>query len=67
MKLLRSIFYGWAGAVLAGLLVAVIGVSVGMPQNAITTAAAPTGIIMGLMGLSLPWARPVLARIRGRG
>ena len=67
MKLLRSIFYGWAGAVLAGLLVAVIGVSVGMPQNAITTAAAPTGIIMGLMGLSLPWARPVRARIRGRG
>lgn len=66
MKVLRSMFYGWAGAVLAGLLVAVVGVSVEMSQNAIATAAAPTGIIMGLMGFSLPWARPILARIRAR-
>ncbi len=67
MKFFRSMCYGWAGAVIAGVLVAVVGVSVGLPQNAISTAAAPTGIIMGLMGFSLPWARPVLARIRGRG
>lgn len=66
MKYLRSMCYGWAGAILAGLLVAVIGVSFGLPQNAITTAAAPTGIVMGLMGLSLPWARPALARTRAR-
>jgi hypothetical protein len=66
MNVLRSICYGWAGAILAGLLVAIVGVSFGLPQNAITTAAAPTGIIMGLMGLSLPWTRPALARIRAR-
>jgi hypothetical protein len=66
MNVIRSMCYGWAGAILAGLLVAVIGVGFGLPQTTITTAAAPTGIIMGLMGLSLPWARPALARIRTR-
>ncbi len=66
MKILKSMCYGWAGAILAGLLVAVVGVGFEMPQNAISTAAAPTGIVMGLIGFSLPWARPALARIRAR-
>ena len=64
MKVFRSLCLGWAGAILAGLLVALVGVTFGLPRNAITTAAALTGIIMGLMGLSLPWARPALSRIR---
>jgi len=49
--------YGWAGFIPAELLVAIVGVSVGMTQNAITTAVALTGIFIGLMGLSIPWAR----------
>jgi hypothetical protein len=64
MKVFRSMCYGWGGAILAGLLVAIVGVTFGVPQNNIVAAAAPTGVVMGLMGLSLPWARPVLARIR---
>ncbi len=60
---IRSLCYGYLGAILAGL---VIGVAAGLPQDTIVTAAPPVGIVMGLTGLSLPWLRPALTRARRR-
>ncbi len=62
----RSLAYGYLGAVMAGLVVAVAGLAMGLSQDAIVSAAPPVGIVMGLMGLSLPMALPALARIRAR-
>ncbi len=64
---LRSLLYGYLGAIVAGLAVGVAGFALELPQDTVATAATPTGIALGLMGLSLPWARPTLARIRRRG
>lgn len=65
-KVIKSIALGYAGAVLAGLMVAVIGVSFGLSEVTVATAAAPTGVVFGVLGLSLAWWRPAVARIRNR-
>jgi len=63
-KIFKSIIWGYAGAVLAGLLIAVIGVVFGLSEGAIAAIAAPTGIVFGLLGLSLIWLRPARKHIR---
>ncbi len=65
-KLVISVALGYAGAVLAGLSVAVIGVAFGLSEATVAAAAAPTGIVFGVLGLSLVWWRPAVARIRKR-
>ncbi len=57
-KIFKSVVWGYAGAVLAGLLIAVIGVAFGLSEETIAATAAPTGIVFGLLGLSLGWLRP---------
>ncbi len=57
-KILKSVVWGYAGAVLAGLLIAVTGVAFGLSEATIAATAAPTGIVFGLLGLSLVWLRP---------
>ena len=63
-KLVRSVVCGYAGAVLAGLIVAVIGVVLGLSETTVAAAAAPTGVAFGMLGLSLVWWWPAVARIR---
>ena len=65
-KLFRSVVCGYAGAVLAGLIVAVVGVAFGLSEATVAAAAAPTGVVFGVLGLSLVWWRPAVARIRKR-
>jgi hypothetical protein len=57
-KIVKSVAWGYAGAVLAGLLIAVVGVVFGLSEETVAVAAAPTGIVFGLLGLSLVWMRP---------
>ncbi len=57
----KSVACGYAGADLAGLIVAVIGVALGLSEAA---AAAPIGVVFGVLGLSLVWWRPAVAHIR---
>ncbi len=57
-KIVKSVVWGYAGAILAGLLIAVVGVVFGLSEATIAATAAPTGIVFGLLGLSLVWLRP---------
>jgi len=66
MVLVKSLAFGYLGAILAGLLVTVFGMAFGLSQETIVAAAAPTGIVFGTLGLSLVWLRPVAARLRSR-
>ena len=63
-KLVRSVVCGYAGAVLAGLIVAVVGVALGLSEATVAATAAPTGVAFGVLGLSLVWWWPAVARIR---
>ncbi len=61
-KIVKSVAWGYAGAVIAGLLIAVIGVVLGLSEATVAAAAAPTGIVFGMLGLSLVWLRPARAK-----
>ena len=65
-KLVKSVMCAYAGAVLAGLIVAVIGVVLGLSETTVAAVAAPTGVACGVLGLSLVWWRPAVARVRKR-
>ena len=64
-KIFKSVAWGYAGAVLAGLLIAVVGVVFGLSEETVA-AAAPTGIVFGLLGLSLVWLRPARPPVRAK-
>jgi len=64
--LARSLAYGYAGAVLGGLMVAVVGLPLGLTADASPSVAVPAGLILGLAGLALPWRRRALARLQRR-
>lgn len=65
-KIFKSVAWGYAGAVLAGLLIAVVGVVFGLSEETVAAAAAPTGIVFGLLGLSLVWLRPARPPVRAK-
>ncbi len=65
-KIVKSVAWGYAGAVIAGLLIAVIGVVLGLSEATVAAAAAPTGIIFGMLGLSLVWLRPARRSVRAK-
>lgn len=65
-KILKSVAWGYAGAALAGLLIAVVGVIFGLSEETVAAAAAPTGVVFGLLGLSQLWWRPAIVRIATR-
>lgn len=63
----RSLLYGWLGAILAGVAVGVTGVAFGMSTESVVAVSAPMGVVMGVLGLSLPWVRRrATATLRGR-
>ena len=64
MRVVRSLIYGYLGAILAGLLVAVVGLVVGLSPESIAAASVPTGVVFGVVGLSLVWWRPLAERMR---
>ena len=64
MTVLRSVLYGYLGAILAGVVVAVIATALGVPVDSAAVAAAPAGIVFGTIGLLLPWRRAALATVR---
>ena len=47
----------------AGLRIAVIGGVWGLSEATVAAAAAPTGIVVGMLGLSLVWLRPARAKV----
>ncbi len=63
-KLVKSVVCAYAGAVLAGLIVAVVGVVLGLSEATVAATAAPTGVVFGMLGLSLVWWWPAVARVR---
>ena len=65
-KVVKSVALGYAGAVLAGLSVAFTGVAFGLSEVTVAAAAAPAGVVVGVLGLALVWWRPAVARIRKR-
>jgi cation transporter-like permease len=62
MTLVKSLIYGYAGAVLAGLLVAIAGVAFGLSEATVVAAATPTGVVLGTLGLAVGWRRARAAR-----
>lgn len=66
MVVVRAILYGNASAALAGLLVALGGLGLGLSETQIVVAAAPTGVLVGTLCFSLALLRPVAARVRRR-
>ncbi|MDX1575899.1 MAG: hypothetical protein R3285_06880 [Kiloniellales bacterium] len=56
--------YGYLGAILGGLLVAVVGIALGLSQESIVAASVPTGVVFGALGLTLIWWRPIAERVR---
>jgi hypothetical protein len=61
-KIVKSVAWGYAGAILAGLLIAIVGVIFGLSEETVAATAAPTGIVFGVLGLSLVWLRPARAK-----
>ncbi len=64
MRVVRSLIYGYLGAILGGLLVAVVGLAMGFSEASIAAASVPTGVVFGALGLSLMWWRPIIKRTR---
>ena len=62
MRVIRSVIYGYLGAILGGLVVAVVGIALGLSEASITAASVPTGVVFGVLGLSLIWWRPLAQR-----
>ena len=52
-KVVKSIAYGYAAAALGGLAVGLLGAEFGLSEATVATAAAPTGIVFGTIGLSM--------------
>ncbi len=64
--IIRSLCYGYLGAALGGLVIGVAGAIFGTTLDTIVAVASPTGIVTGMLGLSLPWARRMAVRVRCR-
>ncbi|HEY5597487.1 MAG TPA: hypothetical protein VIK47_01670 [Kiloniellales bacterium] len=68
VRVLRALLYAYGGAVLAGLLVAVVGFGFDLTHQAVVSAASLTGTVFGIAGFTLPWWQPrIAARSRSRG
>lgn len=63
MRVLKSVIYGYLGAILGGLVVAIVGIALGLSRESIAAASVPTGVVFGVLGLSLIWWRPIAARV----
>ncbi len=66
MTIIRSLIYGYLGAILGGLVVAVIAAPLQTSIETVAGAAAVTGVVFGFMGLLLPWRQTLAAPVRAR-
>jgi energy-converting hydrogenase Eha subunit A len=66
MTAIRSVVYGYLGAVIAGVVVAAIAAMFGVPTDAAAKAAVPAGVVFGTIGLLLPLRRAALVSVRER-
>lgn len=66
MIVIRALCYAYGGALLAGLAMAVLGLSTGMSTDTVATAAAPVGMVAGMTGMSLPFLRRAIKQRRAR-
>lgn len=66
MTIIRSLIYGYLGAIIGGLAVAVVAVPLQASLEAAAGAAAVTGVVFGLFGLLLPWRQALMVPVRAR-
>jgi hypothetical protein len=67
VRVLQALLYAYGGAVLAGLLVAVVGFGFDMSHQMVVSTASITGMVFGVAGFTLPWWQPMIAaRSRNR-
>jgi hypothetical protein len=67
MRVLKALLYGYAGAVLAGLMVALAGAGFDLSYGTVVSSASVSGAILGIAGFTLPWWQPsIAARSRQR-
>jgi membrane associated rhomboid family serine protease len=67
IRVVKAILYGYVGAVLAGLLVALAGTGLDLSYGATVSTASLSGAVFGILGFTVPWWRPmILARSRSR-
>lgn len=50
----------------SGLAIGVVGAVFDLSVETIVATASPAGVIAGVLGLSLPWARQMTTRVRAR-
>ena len=61
VRIIKALLYGYLGAVLAGLLVALAGTSLDFSYGAIVSSASLSGAALGVIGFTLPWWQPMIA------
>ena len=61
MTIIRSILYGYLGAILGGLAVAIVALPLNASTETAAQAATITGMIFGILGLMRPWRHARLA------
>ena len=61
--ILKSLLFGYLGAVLAGLIVGIVGAVVEASPAVVASTASPIGIAAGVLAFSVPWLRPLAARL----
>jgi hypothetical protein len=66
VTIIRSLIYGYLGAILGGLAVAVVAAPLQTSLETAAGAAAVTGVVFGLFGLLLPWRQALAAPARAR-
>jgi MFS superfamily sulfate permease-like transporter len=66
VTIIRSLIYGYLGAIIGGLAVAVVAVPLQASLEAAAGAAAVTGVVFGLFGLLLPWRQALMVPVRAR-
>jgi len=67
IRFVKAILYGYAGAVLAGLMVALAGTGLDLSYGTTVSTASLSGAVFGIAGFTLPWWQPlIVARSRSR-
>jgi|GEM_PF-1605803 len=67
VRFVKAILYGYAGAVFAGLMVALAGTGLNLSYGTMVSTASLSGAVFGVAGFTLPWWRPlIMTRSRGR-
>ena len=64
MTIIRSILYGYLGAILGGLVVAAVALPLNTSMETTAQAATVMGMVFGLLGLMRPWRQAAAASTR---